>query len=484
MSFRRELVWEQMENVERSTVAHQVARYALAIRFDTLPAEVVHQARRCLLDALGCGLAAGESPAALIMADTIDALDGPSEATIIGSSMRTGTLQAALLNSLLIRFLDLNDLGGGGHNSDAVASLLAVAERQRSSGRDLLTAIVISYELGARFGQAVSPSPVGVAIHGSFEEKGWTKDIRAGFNQPPAIGRLMGLDEAQIANAIGICMSHTLPLGILDAHREENTMAKNIRFGWAAHDAIFACLLASRGFTGPLRIIESDVGVRSVVSRGEMDLERLTDFGGWRILDTRFKTLAANGSTHGHVLATIGIVTEQDLRPQEISEVRLRVPLREARHTTAAPKKYPRNAESADHSAYYANAIAIIDRDFGVESTDPARFVDPVVLDLIDRISVEPDPGLGYYAGVSRILTTDGRTFEKRVDQPHGFGDDPLNDAELEAKFVSLATRRLDAKRVKRLARACWNLDQIADVRELLALVATDDGRPSDAEHA
>jgi 2-methylcitrate dehydratase len=471
MSFRRELVWQQMSHLERSSVAYQLARYALALHSEMLPEAVVQEAKRCLLDALGCALASVDAPAAHICAEVLDELGSPGEVTVIGSARRLGLLQGALLNSLLVRFLDLNDLGGGGHNSDAIAALLAVAERERSSGLELLTAIVVSYEIGARFGDAVSPALVGAPISGSLEDKGWTKDIRAGLNQPPAIGRLLGLNEGQIANAIGICMSHTLPLGILDAHREENTMAKNIRFGWASHDAILACLLARRGFTGPLRVVESEVGIRTVVARGEMELERLTDFGGWRILGTRFKSLAANGSTHGHVLATLALVEEHDLKPNDILEVRLRVPVREMRHTTAPPKRYPRNAESADHSAYYANAVAIVDRSFGVESTAPAKFVDPTVLDLIDRITVEPDPELGYYAGVSRITTRDGRTLERRVDQPHGFGSDPLSDEELTAKFRGLASRRLPSGQVERLAAVIWNLETCPDVRQLTALM-------------
>lgn len=477
MSFRRDLVWEQMQHVERSTVAHQVARYARAVTFEALPEPVVHAAKRCLLDAIGCALGAHGAPAAEIMADMLDELGGPAEATIIGSEQRTTMLGAALLNSLLVRFLDLNDVGGGGHNSDGIPSLLAVAERTRPTGRELVTAIVVSYEIGARFGSAVSPSAIGVPISAALEDRGWTKDVRAGLNQPPAIGRLLDLDEAQIANAIGICLSHTLPLGILDAHLEENTMAKNIRFGWAAHDAILACLLARRGFTGPLRVVESDVGVRAVVARGEMDLDRMTDFAGWRIPDVRFKTLAANGSTHGHVLATLALVTDHDLRPEQIAQVRIRVPVREARHTTAPPKKYPRSAESADHSAFYANAIAIIDRSFGVDSTDPARFVDPVVLGLIDRIVVEADPTLGYYAGISRITTLDGQTFEQRVDQPHGFGDDPLTDAELEEKFRDLAVRRVSTDRAGSIVDAVWRLDELDDVTPFVGLLA----RPGDA---
>jgi 2-methylcitrate dehydratase len=456
--------------VERASIAHQIARYALAVDHRDLPDDVVRQAKRCLLDAIGCALGAREAPARAIIEATVLEIGGPTESTVIGSGIRTSALNAALANSALVRFLDFNDLGGGGHNSDAIPSLLAVAEREHRSGRDLLTALVVSYELGARFGESVAPSLTGVPINTSLENKGWTKDIRAGFNQPPALGRLLGMTEEQIANAVGICMSHTLPLGILDAHREENTMAKNIRFGWAAHDAILACLLAKRGFTGPLRVIESDVGIRNVVASGEMDTTRLTDFSGWRMRNVRFKTLAANGSTHGHTLATLAIVTEHDLAPEDIAEVRITAPVREVRHTTAPPKKYPRNAESADHSAFYANAMAIKHRSFGAESANPAHFADPQILDLIEKITISADSALSYYEGVSHIRTTDGRTYDKRVTVPHGMGDDPLSDDELEAKFTDLACRWLTPAQARRLADACWHVEGLADAGALAQL--------------
>ncbi len=471
MSFRRDLVWQQVELSASAGLAHQAARYALAIDQEPLPADVVHQAKRCVLDALGCAIGALEAPGRELMEAVVAEIGGPAEATIIGSGRRTTALNASLVNSLLVRFLDFNDVGGGGHNSDALASLLAVAERERRSGAELLTALVVSYELGARFADAVTGRPVGRPIAGSLEEKGWTKDIRAGFNQPPALGRLLGLTEVQIANAIGICLSHTLPLGILDAHREEATMAKNLRYGWAAHDAILACLLARRGFTGPRRIIESDVGVAAVVARGEMDLDRLVDFSGWRILETRFKSLPLNGTTHGHVLATLGIVIDEDLHPDDIAAVRIRAPVREARHTTAPPKKYPRNAESADHSAHYANAIAIRDRAISAESIEPPNFTDPVVLDLIERITVEPDPTLGYYQGASEIFTRDGRRFERRIDEPHGFGSSPLSDREIEDKVRGLAAGRVEPDQIERLIEACWGLDQLDDLSRLTRLL-------------
>ncbi|MBI4190395.1 MAG: MmgE/PrpD family protein [Betaproteobacteria bacterium] len=462
MTFQRDLAWQQLDLTYRSSVSHQFARYALALNYSMLPENVVHQAKRCVLDALGCAIGAYEAPGRTICEATVKEIGGPQEATVFCSGLRTSALNAALVNSFLVRFLDYNDHGGGGHNSDALSSILAVSEREKVSGKDFLTSLVISYELGARFQNPVTSS---------LEEMGWTGDIRAGLNQPPALGKLMGLNEEQIANAIGICLSHALPLGILDAHREENVMAKNIRFGWAAHDAILACMLAKKGFTGPVRIVESDAGIRKVLLQGEMDLERLMDFSGWRILDGWFKTIAANGTTHPHILATMGIVKEQDLKPEDIAAVHITTTVRESRHTTTPAKKYPRNAESADHSAFYANALVIKERAFGPDSIKPEKFTDPVVLDLIEKITVEADPSLSRYQGVSEIITKDGRCFQKRIDVLHGHGGDPLTDKELEEKFSGMASKYMGKEQINKIFDTCWNAEKLEDLGKLTKLM-------------
>ena len=203
---------------------------------------------------------------------------------------------------------------------------------------------------------------------------------------PPSLGKLMRLNEEQIANAIGICVSRGLPLGIVDIDREENTMAKNLRFGFITYDAILACMLAKKGFTGPVRVVEGESGFCEVILQGDMDFERLVDFSGWRILDTRHKALCACALLHGHIYATLAIIKEHDLKPEDIAAVRIKTNSYSCRHSTTFSKKYPRNAESADHSAFYANALAIKERAFGPESIEPEKFTDPVVLDLIEKI--------------------------------------------------------------------------------------------------
>src|SRR5512139_4019559 len=150
MTFQRDLAWKNLNADYQASISHKLARFTVSLSYDMLPQDVVHQAKRCLLDALGCAIGAYEAPGRPILEEVIQELGGPQEATLFGSGSRTSALNAALFNSFLVRFLDYNDLGGGGHNSDSIPGILAVAERENASGRDLLMSIVISYELGDR----------------------------------------------------------------------------------------------------------------------------------------------------------------------------------------------------------------------------------------------------------------------------------------------------------------------------------------------
>jgi 2-methylcitrate dehydratase len=465
MSIERDLVWQHLDAQYQSSVAHQFARYALGLDYTLLPKEVVHEAKRCLLDALGCAIGALDAPGCAACEGVVQELGGSEEATVFGSGLRTNVLGATLVNCFLVRFLDYNDIGGGGHNSDAIPAILAIAERHKACGRDLLTSLVISYELGVRLRESV--------VGQSLVDRGWATDVRGGLNMPPALGRLMGLSEAEIAHAIGICTSHALPLGILDADQEENSMTKNLRFGFVAYSAVLACMLAKRGFTGPVRVIEGDAGFRQVVLDGDMDLARLTDFSGWRILKTVHKCLPVNGNSLGHVLATLELVTKHDLKPEDIKSVRIKACLHETHHTTTPAKKYARNAESADHSAFFVNAIAIKDRALTPASYRPENFTDPVVLDLIEKISIEHDPSMGVFGfqGSSEIVTSDDRLYFKRVDVPHGTGSDPLTDRELEEKFRAMALEHMDEQQIQNIFDLVWDLDHLHDIGKLVSLM-------------
>ncbi len=461
MTFQRDLAWKTLDLKYRSSISYQYARYGLTLKYDLIPQDVVHQAKRCVLDAFACAIGAYEAPGLPICEEVVKELGGTDEATVIGSGLRTTAFNAALVNSFLVRFLDFNDLGGGGHNTDAMPAIVAIAEREKKGGADFLTSVVISYELGERVRESFMGNEAGVA-----------NDIRGGLTMPPTLGRLMGLNEDQIANAIGTCACASLPLHVLDCDLEENSMRKNLRFGWVACDAILSCLLAKKGFTGPIRVVEGEGGWREVLLP-HMNLDRLVDFSGWRILKVRHKFIPANGSSQGHLQATLALVKEHDLKPEDIAAVRIIASHREAKHTTTASKKYPRNAESADHSSFYQNAHAIKERSFGVDAMNPDRFTDPVILDLIEKITVEGDPEMPYSClqGISEITTKNGRMYRKHIVDPHGTGADPLTDKELEEKFREMAVKYMGEKQIKKIFDAVWNLEKLDDMGSLMKLM-------------
>src|SRR5262249_14245538 len=133
-----------------SAIAYQFARYALGLKYEMLPEAVVRAAKRSVLDSLGCAIGAYEAPGRTVCEEAAKEIGGAQEATVFCSGMRTSVLNATLINGFLVRFLDFNDQGGGGHNSDCISSILAVSEREKASGKDFLLSVVLSYELGAR----------------------------------------------------------------------------------------------------------------------------------------------------------------------------------------------------------------------------------------------------------------------------------------------------------------------------------------------
>ncbi len=390
---RRKLVHDQLDSKYESSVAYQYGRYGNELSYDDLPDDVVHQAKRSLLDTLAVSIAALGAAGWEAAENMVKEIGGKEEATVWGPGHRTNAANAALVNGILVRHLDYNDTGGGGHNSEAIPGILAVAEREGSTPEEFLTSVVLSYELGARVKGATG------GFFKTSEVYGVMGDYRAGLSMPPSVGRLMGLSDAEIANAIGATACRNFPLPILDGDHEEYHNAKNLRFSSISYDSILSCILAQNGFTGPINVVEGFRGIDEAVMDGDMNYDSMVRFDGWKMRDVAHKLLCVNHSSQGHVLATLSIVREHTEPVESPSQWRSNVDV-------------PRNEETANHSTHYATAHAIKYRSMGPESHDPERFDDPVILDLYDKISVEPHPDLPEHSrvGVSEITTTDGTT--------------------------------------------------------------------------
>jgi 2-methylcitrate dehydratase len=370
------------------------------------------------------------------------------------------------------RFLDFMDVYvvpepvmAGSHPCEIIPSIFAVGERQHSTGESVVEAIVAGYELSARYTDAST-------VNVSLPLKGWNIDLRAGFIVPVVVGKLLSLNVEQIENAIGIAASLNMVLDVLDASKEEYTMAKNLRFPLTAYDAILATFLAQKGFTGPRRVIEGHSGYVESVAHGDFDYDKCTNFKGFRIMETWFKPFTSCGSTHGHITATLQLVKEHDIKPEDVAQVRVWAGSGDVEHTGQPEKRYPKNKETADHSSYYLTAIAIIDRNVRPEQFTPEKFEDPKVRELNNKIIFEADPGLCFpAAGITEITTKQGETYRQRIDYPKGTIHNPMTDQELEDKFRSLASKFMSEAQMKEGIDAIYKIDKLKDVRELMNLL-------------
>lgn len=457
------------------SIARELAKHAKSLTFEDLPSDVIHQTKRFMLDTLGCAIGGYASDASRIIQDVIRDSGHIEESTVFGSGLRTSCLNATLANGAMVRYLDYNDtafiLQGetyrtGYHPSEVIPPILALGERLRLSGRGVITAINLGYDLSLAFLEGVR----GVGM----EKKGWNGDTRGAYIIPLVAGHILGLTEEQMESAVGIAGSCHAVFGILDTPAEEYTMTKNIRFPMMSHAGIMAALLAQKGFTGPAGMIEGHDGFIEVIMGGEYDIDKLLAFKGkFVIRESCVKSIIADFSSHGHLTATLNLAKEHDIKPENVAEIRITTSKRCAEHTGDPVKKYPKNKETADHSSYYLTAIAVIDREIGPSQFTPEKYNDPKVLELIDKVVLKGDPSLDKArpAGISEIITKDGQKYRLRVDYPRGHVRNPMTDEEIIHKFRSMTSKYMSNEQMNQITDTVFGLDNLDDIGILMGLM-------------
>jgi len=465
--------------VEKMSIARELAKHAKSLTFEDLPSDVIHQTKRLMLDTLGCAIGGYASDASRIIQDVIRDSGHLEESTVFGSGLRTSCLNATLANGAMVRYLDYNDtafiLQGetyrtGYHPSEVIPPILALSERLRLSGKGVITAINLGYDLSLAFLEGVR----GVGM----EKKGWNGDTRGAYIIPLVAGHILGLTEEQMESAVGIAGSCHAVFGILDTPAEEYTMTKNIRFPMMSHAGIMAALLAQKGFTGPAGMIEGHDGFIEVAMGGEYDIDKLLAFKEkFAIRESCVKSIIADFSSHGHLTATLNLAKEHDIKPENVAEIRITTSKRCAEHTGDPVKKYPKNKETADHSSYYLTAIAVIDREIGPSQFTPEKYNDPKVLELIDKVVLKGDPSLDKArpAGISEIITKDGQKYRLRVDYPRGHVRNPMTDEEIIHKFRSMTSKYMSNEQMNQITDTVFGLDNLDDIRILMGLMCFKD---------
>ena len=460
----------------KETVTAQMSRWAAGLQFQDISQDALYQAKRFLLDSLGCALGGYQQHDVKIALAVLDEVAGPGAATVIGTGQRMDPVSASLANALMIRCMDYNDIywkQDPSHPSDIFPAAIACCERTGSDGKELIVGLVLGHEFEMRLCEAAFPG---------IRERGWHHATLTAFVSAIVAGRALHLPWEQIQHAIGISASRHCTLGAVTAGKL--TMMKNTVDPLATQSGVFAALLAENGYSGPEHVLDGKEGLTRVFGP-EWKLNLLTDGLGesWRITQCGMKAFPTEALTHTPISAVLDLVKTNDLQPERVEKIQIRS-LARAADILSDPSKYdPHTKETADHSLPYVIAAALVDRQVTPVQFTMEKIMDAKIREQLKKVEVVADPEIEkVFPALQRVIvhinTTDGRCFSKQLDYPKGDPRNPLTDQEVEEKFAALAEGVLSKSAQKRVKEAVWNLERVGSVSELMALMESNVRKP------
>lgn len=448
-------------------IAERLAAYAESLGYDDLDPVTIERVKSHVIDTLGCGLAAfDERP---VQACRAVALGVSGASTVIGTASRTTPDLAAFANGAACRYLDLNDVYVGrpsGHPSDGIAACLAVAEAEKASAAELITAIALAYEVNCRLIDAFDLS-----------SRGWDAPV---FSLPAvalAAGKLMKLPADKLTEAVNLAINDHIPLGQTRSGALSDW--KGLADAEASRNAVFAALLARGGITGPTPIFEGKKGLFELVTGpAPVDVGAFGRRGvGFKIIQCGMKAYPV--VVYGQTTIPAALAIAKDVADLgRIAAIEIETTKRGYQQAGSDPEKWtPATKDTADHSLPYIAARAMFDGDIGNDSFAPDKLRDPRVLAFMRKITVKEDPAFAAPRGnapstrITAILDDGGRIVHQVDDMP-GFPGQPMNRADIERKFRSNVGKRWSPAHTDALLRALWSLEQTEDLSALLGRLA------------
>ncbi len=466
----------------KETISAKMSRWAAGVKFQDLSKDAVYQAKRFLLDSVGCALGGYQQHDVKIALEVLNEVAGRGPSTVVGTGKRMDPVSASLANALMIRCMDYNDIywkQDPSHPSDIFPAAIACCERAKSDGKELIVGLVLGHEFEMRFCEAAFPG---------VRERGWHHATLTAFVSPIVAGRALHLSWEQIQHAIGISASRHCTLGAVTAGKL--TMMKNTVDPMATQSGVLAALLAEKGYSGPEHVIDGKEGLTHVFGP-EWKLELLTDGLGesWRITQCGMKAFPTEALTHTPISAVLDIVKQNDLHPDQVEQIQIRS-LARAADILSDPSKYdPHTKETADHSLPYVIAAALVDRQVTPVQFTMEKIMDPKIREQLGKVEVVADPEIEkVFPALQRVIvqitTRDGRAFTKQLDFPKGDPRNPLTDQDVEEKFSALADGVLSPGAQKKLKDTIWGLEKAGSVQKLMGLMKADVRRKKVAGNA
>ena len=453
--------------------AYDLVNYAVSTKYGDLPEDVVEVTKKFILDTLGCAIAGSSAPGCGSVVDLIKDWDGKQESTVMVYGGKVVAAHAALVNGMMAQALDIDDIHQRGALHANVAVLpaaLAMAEREGNvSGKDLITAVAIGVDVACR---------VGLGIVGILK---WTVTSLGGyFGATMAAGKILGLDERTQHNALGIVYSQCAGASQSIAER---TLVKRIQNALGAKAGILSVLLAQKGITGPKNVFEGQWGLFPLYYGGIYNRDKMLQGLGktFEGKNLGVKFYVGGYYTHPCIDATLSIVEENNIRPDDVEEAVAHVP--EASYIMVGrPFEIGDSPQvDAQFSIPYAIALAIVRRHVFIDDFFEERIrTDTQVLQLAKKVRVIGDQGTVEAVGrpmtpvVIDIKTKDGKVYSQRVEVISGSPGKPASMEVVADKFrkcCAFSAKPILKENIEEIISAVKNLETAPDVGSIVRMI-------------
>jgi 2-methylcitrate dehydratase PrpD len=445
------------DEVEAPPITRILAEFVAGHPAGGFPASVAHQAHRTFFNWLGCAIGGARHEATDAAVAAVQLLEPAPQASVLGRAEAVDMASAALINGIASHVFDFDDthLKTIIHPAGPVASaVLALAERNGATGREVIDALVLGVDVACRIGNVIYPD---------HYDRGWHITGSTGMLGAAAgCARLLRLDAPKTAMALGIAASQ--PIGL----REQfGTMTKSFHPGGAARAGLLSALLASRGFSASARALEAPRGLVQVISDKRAWHEATDELGErFEISFNTYKPFACGVVIHPCIDACVRL-RAQGIAPEQVESIELAVhPL----VLELTGKKEPKDGLQGKFSVYHGCAVGLIHGRAGEGEFADEVVNDPRVVALRNKVRATVDGSIAEEATLLTARLRDGRSVEVRVDHAIGSLHNPLSDAQLEAKFDALAAPVLGEARARGIAAQWRGIASLRDIRALIAL--------------
>lgn len=445
----------------------KLAKFIVNLHYKSLPSEVANRAKLCLLDTLGAALAGSKTPEAVIAKRFARKIHQKKEATLITGKGKVGVLEAAMANGMMAHVLELDDgnrFALGHPGVSVIPTVLALGEKEKIKGQEIIPAIVAGYEVFGRIGAGGNPSHLDRGFH--------TTGTCGTFAAAAAAGRLLKLDIPKMVSTLGIAGSQAAGLF---AFMADGSMTKVLHPGKAAQNGILAAYLAREGFTGPAFILEDKRGFYHAFADSYNPQRIIEGLGEkYEIMHTYVKYHASCRHSHAPLDALLEIRQSHHFTPADMEKVNI--------YTYSIAAKLIAGKEvttpiTGKMSLPYSAAVALIFGKVGLNEFKPQTLQSKEVRALMEKIDVYADEELdklipAHRAARAEIILKDGRKFTAQVLDAKGEPENPGPENELFEKFRSLARTVLHKEKVAKIMEMINSLEKMSDITPLTRLLS------------